>query len=378
MGPAGPILSWIEPSGDGSALKYARLDGDRWSSPMTVAEGDDWYVNAADVPGVEALSPELWAAHWRTVAADDAYAYDIAVAVSHDAGVTWSAPRRLNDDGVPAEHGFVSLFAAGSDVGVVWLNGSPEAQDEPGDDSGAEAAEPAADADLADLPPPSGTELRSARLDADGNVLERGVIDPLVCDCCQTDIAASNAGSLLVYRGRTPAEIRDIFVRRQTDAGWSEPIAVGADRWEIAGCPVNGPAIDARGSEAAVAWFTAPDDRPHVRFARSHDAGATFGAALEVDGDGSFGHAGVALADGGDAVVSWWRRAAAGGAELAIRTISSADELGPITTVASTSAARPDDVPQLVRSADRLLLAWTEAGEQTSIKTAAIDAAAEQ
>jgi hypothetical protein len=86
----------------------------------------------------------------------------------------------------------------------------------------------------------------------------------------------------------------------------------------------------------------------------------------------------VALADGGDAVVSWWRRAAAGGAELAIRTISSADELGPITTVASTSAARPDDVPQLVRSADRLLLAWTEAGEQTSIKTAAIDAAAEQ
>ena len=102
IGPAGVILSWIEPSGDKSALKYARLDGDRWGAPATVAEGDDWYVNAADVPAVEAISAEIWAAHWRTVAADDPYAYDVAIAVSKNAGATWSAPRRLNDDAVPA------------------------------------------------------------------------------------------------------------------------------------------------------------------------------------------------------------------------------------------------------------------------------------
>ena len=190
--------------------------------------------------------------------------------------------------------------------------------------------------------------------------------------------AASNAGLLLVYRGRTPEEIRDIFVRRRTETGWSEPIAVGADHWEIAGCPVNGPAIDARGSQAVVAWFTAPDDKPHVRFARSHDSGATFGPAVEIDGDGSFGHAGVALAEDGGAVVSWWRRAAAGGAELVIRTLSAANALGSITSVASTSAARPDDVPQLVRSGDRLVLAWTEAGTPTTLKTATITDAADR
>jgi hypothetical protein len=55
IGPAGVLLSWIEPSGDTSALKYARLDGERWGPAVTVAEGDDWYVNAADVPAVEAI-----------------------------------------------------------------------------------------------------------------------------------------------------------------------------------------------------------------------------------------------------------------------------------------------------------------------------------
>jgi hypothetical protein len=215
-------------------------------------------------------------------------------------------------------------------------------------------------------------------LDAEGNVVERAVIDDLVCDCCQTDVAATDAGLLLVYRDRTPEEIRDIFVRRQTASGWSAPIAVGADHWEIAGCPVNGPAIDARGARAAVAWFTAPDNQPHVRFARSEDAGATFGPAVEVDGAGSFGHAGVALADDGAAVVSWWRRAAAGGADLAIRAIGPANDLGPVTIVAHSDAARPDDVPQLVGSGGRLVMAWTETGESTTVKTAIVAAAADR
>ena len=32
----------------------------------------------------------------------------------------------------------------------------------------------------------------------------------MACDCCQTDAALTARGPLLVYRGRTPDEIRDI------------------------------------------------------------------------------------------------------------------------------------------------------------------------
>jgi len=82
-------------------------------------------------------------------------------------------------------------------------------------------------------------------------------------------------------------EVRDIYVRvcrRQLRARRDR-----ARRWlEIDGCPVNGPAVDARGRHVAVAWFTAStkdgqafvafsDDRPHVLATHSLDEQACRG-----------------------------------------------------------------------------------------------------
>ena len=64
---------------------------------------------------------------------------------------------------------------------------------------------------------------------------------------------------------------------------WSEPVQAGPDHWQIEGCPVNGPAIAARGANVAVAWFTAPDNRSRVRFAASTDGAASFAPAVDVD-----------------------------------------------------------------------------------------------
>ena len=373
------VLSWVEAAGDGQALTYARLDGDRWSAPVVAARGDNWVVTAADIPAVEPVTDRLWAAHWRVAQAASPYGYDIAIAISADAGATWSAPRLLNDDGKPAEHGFVSVFQWGDGIGALWLDGrnAEEEEEEPAaaaPETPAAAPAPADGAGSAtraggpaDLPP--GTELRYARLGADASLLEQGVIDELVCDCCKTDVAHASDGWLVVYRDRTPDEIRDIFVRRQTADGWSEPVSVGTDRWRIEGCPVNGPAIAASGSSVAVAWFTAAGGRPQVRLARSHDSGATFEPPVEIDGAGAVGHVGVALLQDDSALVSWWRRSAAG-AELGTRRVSAGGEAGPVRSIGTTSAARPEDVPQIARSGSRLIAAWTERGDVTRVKSA--------
>jgi hypothetical protein len=339
------VASWLAPEGaDELALKYARFDGTKWSSPSVVATGSDWVVSDADLPSVRLLTDRLFAADWRIPSEASPYAYDIAVAISGDAGATWSAPRRLNDDDTPTEHGFVSWFAtAERRAGAVWLDGrglEEEASEKIGE-------------------PPPGTSLRRADLSPDGAVVSQDVIDALVCDCCRTDVAEADGGVAVIYRDRSPAEIRDIHVRV---LGAGESVVLGPDYWQIEGCPVNGPAIDARGAVVAAAWFTAADDSPRVRFARSLDGARTFGPALDIDTDAAIGQVGVALDDKGVAYVSWWRRAQPGGAEFVVRGVDSTGTLLPIMTVGTVDVSRPQTVPQIKWVRDRLVVAWTDEG----------------
>jgi hypothetical protein len=340
------VLSWIDPVGetDELALRYARLAGDDWTGGAVAAQGRDWVASAADLPSVQALSERLWVADWRVVSPASAAAYDIRVAVSHDAGATWSPSSLLNEDATPSEHGFVSWFRDGERAAAVWLDGRDEAAGAPESPAGE----------------PAGTSLRYAVVGDDGRPVEQGVVDNLVCDCCRTDVAVTAAGAAVVYRDRSATEIRDIAVRVLTPAGWSEPARLGPDHWQIAGCPINGPALDAGGNDVVAAWFTAADGHGRVRMARSGDGGVTFGAAVDIDSDGAYGQVGVALAEGGEAFVSWWRRAADGGAELAVRAVARDGELGERRVVGTTRASRPDTVPQMKRAGRRLVFVWTE------------------
>src|SRR5512138_3924642 len=132
------VLSWLEPAGDSGeyALKYSRLAGDDWTGTAVAARGSDWVVSAADLPSVQALSERLWVADWRVTSPASASAYDVRVAVSSDAGATWSRPVLLNDDATASEHGFVSWFRDGDRAGAVWLDGRDEANDAPASPAG--------------------------------------------------------------------------------------------------------------------------------------------------------------------------------------------------------------------------------------------------
>jgi len=211
--------------------------------------------------------------------------------------------------------------------------------------------------------------VRTATIGADG--LRAGAdeeIDARVCDCCQTDAALTADGPVVVYRDRSQREVRDIALVRYSGGRWSEPVRVHDDGWEIDACPVNGPAIDARGRTVAVAWFTAPD-LPRVRLAFSQDAGRTFASPIDVARGDPAGRVDVVLLDDGRAVVSWLQLSPAG-AEIRAQPFDRDGVAGPDVVVASTSVQRASGFPQMVRAGDGLLFAWTDAGDPTQVRTA--------
>jgi hypothetical protein len=340
------VLSWVEPRGDGHQLAYALLGDGGWQPTVTVAEGSDWFVNWADIPSVQPLSDELWAAHWLVKQPGGMYSYDIALALSRDGGRTWEASFRPHRDGTPTEHGFVSLWPAPLGdgevgAGALWLDGRNTLLDP----SRSEVLKPR-------------TMLRSAVFDALGTEVSSAEVDAQVCDCCQTDVAVTAEGPVVAYRDRTAGEVRDIHAARQTSSGWQTLDTVADDNWVINGCPVNGPAIASSSDEVVVAWYTEAAGQRRVQLAR-HSGGDARWSSQVVDADAPLGRVDVTLLSDGDAAVSWLAQPDDNGAWILLARVGRDGAVGEPLRIAATEASRPAGFPHMIRHGDGLLLAWT-------------------
>jgi hypothetical protein len=160
-----------------------------------------------------------------------------------------------------------------------------------------------------------------------------------------------------VYRDRSADETRDIQSARLVNGSWSAPVAVHADGWRIDACPVNGPAVAARGDDVAVAWFTAPD-QPRVRLAFSPDGGRTFSKPQEVASGKLTGRVDVVLLADGRAIVSWLVETPAGAA-IRVQPFTRQGVAGPAIDIATAAIARSSGFPQMLEAGDGLLFAWT-------------------
>lgn len=288
------VLTWLEPDGGGHALKFSILTAAEFGPAKVIARGQGWFANWADTPGLFVLPNGDWVAHWLVRSGPSTYAYDVVMARSSDRGRTWSKPLSPHDDGTATEHGFVSYYPAGADrVGVVWLDGRNTA------DAGAEHAE-----DHDGHGQAGAMTLRTAVLGPGLEKLEEHLLDDRVCDCCQTAAALSEDGPVVVYRDRGSDEIRDHYVTRGTEQGWSEPVRLHADNWRIDGCPVNGPAMVADGRQLAVAWFTMAGGEPRVHVAASSDGGRSFESVQALGLGTALGRVDLALTDRGF-LLSW-------------------------------------------------------------------------
>jgi len=347
-------MSWVERSGDLATLKFSERKDNAWSPARTVASGRNWFVNWADVPSVVRLADGSIYGHWLQMSGSDTYAYDVRLSRSTDNGQTWSTSFTPHRDGTQTEHGFASLFQMpGAGLGLVWLDGRAMTPGH-GEHGGGDMS------------------VRAAIYDASGKQLSESLVDSRVCECCPTTATVTAEGPIVAYRDRGATEIRDIYVSRLVAGKWSEPSPVHRDNWQIAACPVNGPALSANGKNVALAWFTAKGDEGHTFVAFSADSGRTFGEPIRLDDASALGRVDVAMLDDGSAAATWIEFAE-GKAQFRTRRVSRSGERSAAVTVAGLSANRASGYPRMAQSGAELIFAWTDSGTPTRVSTARLE-----
>jgi hypothetical protein len=342
------VLSWLEVTPERTTLKFAERTSSGWSAPRTVYASDLFFVNAFDIPSVRRLANGTIVANWTEINGPDPDASKVLFSWSNDGGQSWSKPVSPHHDGTATEHGFVSTFPTrGGGFGLVWIDGrATNPETETGDMS-----------------------LRASVFSAAGKPVQaETVVDARVCECCSTAAAETSSGPIIAYRDRSAGEVRDIYVTRYADGRWTAPVDVHHDGWRIDACPINGPAVAARGNEVAVAWFMAKNNQGRAFVAFSRDGGRSFGQPVRVDDSGSLGRLGVAMLDDGSAAVSWIE-SASGKSLFRVRRVMPNGERGPAVTIAETSGSR---YSRIARHGDELLFAWTEGDTPSRVRTARI------
>lgn len=337
-------LSWVEYENDSlDILRFAKLEGNGWSDSREISRGNNWFVNWADFPSLINSTDNNLTAHWLQKSADGTYDYDVHISQSNDGGESWSSSIIPHNDGVNAEHGFVSMTPTpDGKTFAVWLDGRNTKNEEN-----------------------NAMTIRSAEIDHFGNISEEIELDNRVCDCCQTGSTWTDQGPIVVYRDRSIDEIRDIGIVRKINGNWTQPKTLYNDSWKIAGCPVNGPAIDSEGKNVIVAWYTMKDENPVVLAALSHDYGANFDDPITIDKHSPLGRV-DAIIHKGKYYVSWMSSQMEM-ATIFIKEIGEQNKSKSAQLIGKNSSSRSSGFPRMIGYKDQLIIAWTDATDSMSI-----------
>jgi len=272
------------------------------------------------------------------------YTYDVKIITSNDQGKSWSQPAILHDDGKKAEHGFVAVVPYGENYFFSWLDGRNAAMESGDGHHGGHHGQ---------------MTIRAALVDKTGKKISEWELDNRVCDCCQTSAAITANGPVVVYRDRSETEIRDMSIVRLVNGQWTQPKTIFADNWKIEGCPVNGPRIAAEGNNMAVAWFSSPEKNAQVNVAFSKDGGATFSKPVRVDDGKAIGRVDIEMLAEKTAKVSWME-----GAVIKAASVYSDGRKDPSIIIASSSESRSSGFPQMTKSGNKIIFAWTDDKEK--------------
>jgi hypothetical protein len=201
--------------------------------------------------------------------------------LSTDGGNHWTTPTLVNQAGTGEENSYPSAAAVDDrHAALIWLDGSNWKKQRR-------------------------VALLSRTVQSDGTMTEPTVLDEDTCNCCPTTLVHTPSGLLGAYRDHSPENIRDISLVWNVNGHWSQPRIVHADHWHFAGCPVNGPHLDAVGERSVLIWFSAPQDQPAVKLAFSERGGSEFKAPVRIDEGNAIGRTQVVLLPTHSAVAFW-------------------------------------------------------------------------
>ena len=333
-------LSWISSEEDKDAiLFYSQYKDNKWSEPISIASGSDWFVNWADFPA-NAINEDLILTSYLKKSASGTYTYDILLNLETLSGKKIKDNFLLNTDGIKAEHGFVSMIPSNNKgFFITWLDGRNTVTNTN------EAHHKA-------------MTIRFAEITSIGEIINETELDATTCDCCQTSIALSNEGPIVVYRNRSEDEIRDIYITKYRNGIWEHPIPVNNDGWKINGCPVNGPKVIVNKTTTAVAWFTAADDNPKVNLSFSVSDKDEFNLPIQLNDLDAIGRVDVAFINSKEVLVSYMEFDD-NDTYLKVKKVSVEGEVSKAFIISKIDSGRDTGVPQLEVMDNIVYLVWT-------------------
>ncbi len=330
-------MSWVEKQDTVSVLKYSFFKNNNWSIPEEIVSGTDWFVNWADYPAIAENNGNILT-NILQKSASGSYTYDVKLNLYSKENKNWKNNFLLHHDSTQSEHGFVSILPYEKDsFFVTWLDGRTTVNVPKGEEQ---------------------MTIRGAVINKNGEIEQDSLLDDRVCDCCNTAATMTTNGPVVVYRDRSEEEIRDISIVRWKNGNWTQPETVIEDNWLIPGCPVNGPEIDALGSNIAMAWFTAENENPRVQVVFSENSGKTFGLPYRIDAGNAIGRVDVMMLNNDSAAVLWMEPQ---GVDTVIQLVkvSTNGAINDPVTISKTRSERSSGFPQLEVVGDKVYIAWT-------------------
>ena len=333
-------LSWISSAENNEAvLSYSQYKYNSWSEPTRITSGSDWFVNWADFPA-NAINGNLLLTSYLKKSASGTYTYDILLNLETLSGKKIKDNFLLNTDGVKAEHGFVSMIPNNSSgFYVTWLDGRNTVINTKETHHKA-------------------MTIRFAEITSTGEIINETELDATTCDCCQTSIALSSEGPIVVYRNRSEDEIRDIYITKYRNGIWEQPVPVFNDGWEINGCPVNGPKVVINKTTTAIAWFTAADDNPKVNLSFSLSDKDEFNLPIQLNDLDAIGRVDVAFLNSKEVLVSYMEFDD-NATYLNVKKVTVEGEVSKAFTISKIDSGRETGVPQLEVMDNVVYLVWT-------------------
>lgn len=257
---------------------------------------------------------------------------------------------------------------------AVWLDhrllAAPEAARTTAAHDHSAMAKPAGDNAIADADAMAAkSQLYIASLD--GLIKPQGLTGG-VCYCCKTAIARSGDAVFLAWRHVYPGSLRDIAFAASRDGGrtFSAPVRVSEDKWQINGCPDDGPAMSVSGDgRVHLVWPTVISEGGNAvkaLFYASSGDGKTFTPRVRIPTSGQANHPQMATLADGRLVVAWDE--AANGSRTIVAAEGRRDRSGAVV-FANAPAKRLGNgtYPAVVRTATGALVAWTSGDAAASV-----------
>jgi hypothetical protein len=319
------VAAWAATAAGGETDVFAAVsrDGGRtFGAPVRVnSTPGDVRVNGEQPPRVALLSrasgalPEV-AVVWTTKGSAGTR---LLWSRSRDGGKTFAASVPVPDTDAPGNRGWEALAAGpGGRLFTAWLDhrrlatpGQTPAGHQHGDH-----AEPGV-RPQGQTPAVSGDGVAMAQLSQlyvgslDGTVPPRPVTGG-VCYCCKTALAQGAGDALYVaWRHVYPGNMRDIAFSVSRDGGrtFASPVRVSEDKWQIEGCPDDGPAMGVDGQgRVHLVWpsvLTEQGGPVKALFHAMSADGQRFTARQRIPTEGHAHHPQLTVAPDGALVVLW-------------------------------------------------------------------------